>query len=261
MIFGLPSVTARPAPNSRQADPSARAAAPPRRPARATSSRRARAGRRRPPTSATVKASWKLCASTARPKTAQASQTASPTHIAARNGSTERGPRDSTRATRAAIDGPRRPAPARARRGMRGGAERLLADTFALYLKTKNFHWHVSGPHFRDYHLLLDEQAAQLFAATDDMAERVRKVGGTTLRSIGHVGRLQRRARQRRRLRDARGHAGRAARRQPADGRAPARGARALRRGRRRGDREPDRELDRRGRAAGLVPVRGDAPS
>jgi starvation-inducible DNA-binding protein len=67
-----------------------------------------------------------------------------------------------------------------------------LADTFALYLKTKNFHWHVSGPHFRDYHLLLDEQAAQIFAATDAMAERVRKVGGTTLRSIGHIARLQR---------------------------------------------------------------------
>ena len=68
----------------------------------------------------------------------------------------------------------------------------LLADAFALYLKTKNFHWHVSGPHFRDYHLLLDDQAAEIFAATDDMAERVRKIGGTTLRSIGHIGRLQR---------------------------------------------------------------------
>jgi len=68
----------------------------------------------------------------------------------------------------------------------------LLADVFALYLKTKNFHWHVSGPHFRDYHLLLDEQAGQIFAATDDIAERVRKVGGTTLRSIGEIGRLQR---------------------------------------------------------------------
>ena len=63
---------------------------------------------------------------------------------------------------------------------------------FALYLKTKNFHWHVSGPHFRDYHLLLDEQAGQIFATTDDIAERVRKIGGTTLRSIGHVARLQR---------------------------------------------------------------------
>jgi len=68
----------------------------------------------------------------------------------------------------------------------------LLADTFALYLKTKNFHWHMSGPHFRDYHLLLDEQAEQIFAATDAIAERVRKIGGTTLRSIGHIARLQR---------------------------------------------------------------------
>ena len=68
----------------------------------------------------------------------------------------------------------------------------ILADVFALYLKTKNFHWHVSGPHFRDYHLLLDEQATELFAMTDAVAERVRKVGGTTLRSIGHVARLQR---------------------------------------------------------------------
>src|SRR3974390_689533 len=68
----------------------------------------------------------------------------------------------------------------------------LLADMFALYVKTKNFHWHVSGPHFRDYHLLLDEQAEQIFAATDDIAERVRKTGGRTLRSIGEIGRLQR---------------------------------------------------------------------
>jgi starvation-inducible DNA-binding protein len=68
----------------------------------------------------------------------------------------------------------------------------LLADTFALYLKTKNFHWHVSGPHFRDYHLLLDEQAEQIFAITDELAERVRKIGGLTLRSIGDIARLQR---------------------------------------------------------------------
>ncbi len=68
----------------------------------------------------------------------------------------------------------------------------LLADLFALYLKTKNFHWHVSGPHFRDYHLLLDEQGEQIFEITDDVAERVRKIGGTTLRSIGDVSRLQR---------------------------------------------------------------------
>jgi starvation-inducible DNA-binding protein len=68
----------------------------------------------------------------------------------------------------------------------------LLADVFALYLKTKNFHWHMSGPHFRDYHLLLDQQGEQLFAMTDELAERVRKIGGTTLRSISHVARLQR---------------------------------------------------------------------
>jgi starvation-inducible DNA-binding protein len=68
----------------------------------------------------------------------------------------------------------------------------LLADTFALYLKTKNFHWHMSGPHFRDYHLLLDDHGDQLFAMTDEIAERVRKIGGTTIRSIGHISRLQR---------------------------------------------------------------------
>src|SRR6476620_5519491 len=73
-----------------------------------------------------------------------------------------------------------------------GELRRLLADVFALYLKTKNFHWHMSGQHFRDYHLLLDEQATQIFAITDDIAERVRKVGGTTIRSIGHIARLQR---------------------------------------------------------------------
>jgi len=68
----------------------------------------------------------------------------------------------------------------------------ILADVFALYLKTKNFHWHMSGPHFRDYHLLLDEQADQIFAMADPLAERVRKVGGATLRSIGHISRTQR---------------------------------------------------------------------
>lgn len=68
----------------------------------------------------------------------------------------------------------------------------VLADTFALYLKTKNFHWHVSGPHFRDYHSMLDDQGDQLFGMTDTIAERVRKIGGTTLRSIGEIGRLQR---------------------------------------------------------------------
>ena len=68
----------------------------------------------------------------------------------------------------------------------------LLADLFALYVKTKNFHWHVSGPHFRDYHLLLDEQSEQILATTDDIAERVRKIGGVTLHSIGQIARLQR---------------------------------------------------------------------
>jgi starvation-inducible DNA-binding protein len=73
-----------------------------------------------------------------------------------------------------------------------GALNVLLADAFALYLKTKNFHWHISGPHFRDYHLLLDEHGDQIFATTDAIAERVRKIGGTTVRSIGHVSRLQR---------------------------------------------------------------------
>ena len=68
----------------------------------------------------------------------------------------------------------------------------ILADTLALYVKTKNFHWHVSGPHFRSYHLLLDEQSQQILATVDELAERVRKIGGTTLRSIGHIGKLKR---------------------------------------------------------------------
>ena len=72
-----------------------------------------------------------------------------------------------------------------------GALNALLADMFALYLKTKNFHWHMSGPHFRDYHLLLDEQADQIFAMTDPLAERVRKIGGSTIRSIGHIAKLQ----------------------------------------------------------------------
>src|SRR5215475_13011011 len=81
---------------------------------------------------------------------------------------------------------------ANATKDISGALNANLADVFALYMKTKNFHWHMSGPHFRDYHLLLDEQADQIFAMTDPLAERVRKLGGTTLRSIGHVGRLQR---------------------------------------------------------------------
>ena len=92
------------------------------------------------------------------------------------------------------------PAPLRTRsilsaRGVKdisGALNVLLADVFALYIKTKNFHWHVSGPHFRDYHLLLDEQADQVFAIADPIAERVRKIGGTTIRSPGHIKRLTR---------------------------------------------------------------------
>ena len=81
---------------------------------------------------------------------------------------------------------------ANATQDVAAGLNLLLADAFALYLKTKNFYWHMSGPHFRDYHLLLDEQSEQIFATTDALAERVRKIGGTTLRSIGHIARLQR---------------------------------------------------------------------
>jgi starvation-inducible DNA-binding protein len=90
----------------------------------------------------------------------------------------------------AALDTPTDLAPA-AVKALSTALNGLLADSYALYLKTKNFHWHVSGPHFRDYHLLFDEQAAGILAATDDMAERVRKIGGTTLRSIGHIAKLQ----------------------------------------------------------------------
>jgi starvation-inducible DNA-binding protein len=81
---------------------------------------------------------------------------------------------------------------AKATKDIAGALNAILADVFAIYLKTKNFHWHMSGPHFRDYHLLLDDQADQIYAMTDPIAERVRKVGGTTLRSIGHIARLQR---------------------------------------------------------------------
>lgn len=79
-----------------------------------------------------------------------------------------------------------------AARDISGALTTLLADMFALYVKTKNFHWHVSGPHFYGLHLMFDEQATQIFATTDDIAERVRKIGGTTLRSTGHIARLQR---------------------------------------------------------------------
>jgi starvation-inducible DNA-binding protein len=96
-----------------------------------------------------------------------------------------RGRRDAPLATRTDL-------PRAATRDISGAMNAILADVFALYVKTKNFHWHMSGPHFRDYHLLLDEQAEQLFAMTDAMAERVRKIGGLTLRSIGQISRMQR---------------------------------------------------------------------
>src|SRR6202023_3937595 len=79
-----------------------------------------------------------------------------------------------------------------AARDIAGAMNAILADVFALYLKTKNFHWHMSGPHFRDYHLLLDEHGDQLFAMTDPIAERVRKIGGLTIKSIGQISHLQR---------------------------------------------------------------------
>ena len=106
-----------------------------------------------------------------------------------------------------------------------GSLRKLLADVFALYLKTKNFHWHMSGKHFRDYHLLLDEQADQIFAMTDEIAERARKLGGSTIRSISDIARASTIERQQRRVRTASGHADRASRRQPA---AHARAARRL---------------------------------
>lgn len=81
---------------------------------------------------------------------------------------------------------------AEARLNVAGAMNTLLADMFALYIKTKNFHWHISGPHFRDYHLLLDEQTEQIYGATDAVAERVRKLGATTIRSVSHIARLQR---------------------------------------------------------------------
>src|SRR5579884_4272983 len=96
------------------------------------------------------------------------------------------------RALRAhALDTPTDLAPS-AVRDIAGALTILLADMFALYVKTKNFHWHMSGPHFRDYHLLLDEQSEQIFAMTDEVAERARKLGGTTLRSTGQIAREQR---------------------------------------------------------------------
>jgi starvation-inducible DNA-binding protein len=98
---------------------------------------------------------------------------------------------EETRGQRAALVTPT-DLSATATRDISGAMNAILADVFALYVKTKNFHWHLSGPHFRDYHLLFDEQADQIFAMTDAIAERVRKVGGSTLRSIGSIARMQR---------------------------------------------------------------------
>ncbi len=133
----------------------------------------------------------------------------------------------------------------------------LLADGLALHLKTKNFHWHLSGKHFRDYHLLFDEQAAQIFAMTDPLAERIRKIGGTTLRSIGHVSRLQRVQDNDEEFVTPAAMLQRADERQQGDGPGDARRARGLRRAQGRGHGEPARKLHRRDRAAHLVPVRG----
>ena len=142
-------------------------------------------------------------------------------------------------------------------RDISAGLAALLADTFALYLKTKNFHWHMSGPHFRDFHLLLDEQSDQIFAMTDPMAERARKIGGMTLHSIGEIARKQRIADNDADYVDPQDMLAELAERQPPVRRRHAQPARHLRRARRRGDRQPPRELDRRGRAPRLVPLRG----
>ena len=126
-----------------------------------------------------------------------------------------------------------------------GALNALVADVFALYLKTKNFHWHMSGPHFRDYHLLLDEHGDQLFAMTDPIAERVRKIGGTTIRSIGHISRLQRIGRQRRRFRGSRRYARRAAARTTRELVVSMLAAHGLcDDAERRGNRQPARKLD-----------------
>ena len=138
-----------------------------------------------------------------------------------------------------------------------GAMNAILADVFALYLKTKNFHWHMSGPHFRDYHLLLDEQGDQLFAMTDPIAERIRKVGGTTLSSIGHIARTQRVSDNDAEYVEPEDMLAELREDNKTLACAPARGPRRLRRARRHRDRQPHRSLDRRNRAAHLVPVRG----
>ncbi len=134
----------------------------------------------------------------------------------------------------------------------------LAADAFALYVKTKNFHWHMSGPHFRDYHLLLDEHGTQIFEMIDPLAERVRKLGQTTLRSIGHIGKLQSIKDDDQPFVGPLAMLSELNSRQQGVRRLDAQNARALRRQWRRRDGEPSRSLDRRNRTADLVPVRSD---
>jgi len=133
-----------------------------------------------------------------------------------------------------------------ATKDLAGALTLLLADMFALYLKTKNFHWHMSGPHFRDYHLLLDEQGDQIFAATDAIAERVRKIGGTTLHSIGQISRLQRLLDNDADYVTPHDMLAELSRGQQVVDHLRARDPYPVRRARRRGERESARELDRR---------------
>ena len=140
-----------------------------------------------------------------------------------------------------------------------GALNAILADSFALYLKTKNFHWHMSGPHFRDYHLMFDEQADAIFATTDELAERVRKIGGTTVRSIGHIAKLQTIEDNDADFVDPADMLKRADGRQQEGRSGHAQGAQGLRRSRRCREREPARKLHRRHRTAHLVPVRSGA--
>ena len=130
----------------------------------------------------------------------------------------------------------------------------LLADVFALYVKTKNFHWHISGTHFREYHLLLDEQAAQIFAMTDDIAERARKIGGTTIRSIGHIARVTHIEDNDADFVTAEDMLAELKEDNAAD-------PQCLRRARRCRHGQPDRKLDRRGGTSHMVPVRDDQES
>ena len=137
----------------------------------------------------------------------------------------------------------------------------LLADVFALYIKTKNFHWHISGPHFRDYHLLLDEQAAQIFAMIDDIAERARKIGGTTIRSIGHIARVKHIEDNDARFVTPEDMLAELKEDNLALTRRMRQTRNVLRRARRCRHGQPDRKLDRRGGTSHMVPVRDDQES